>query len=221
MSHPDRLLTPDNCVFAFIDYQPEQFRGVSSKDKLDLMLNVLALARVARDFKIPTVLSTVAVKMGVNQPTETELKKFLPPDIQEIDRTSMNSWEDEAFVQAIRATGRRKIVMAGLWTEVCVAFPTLDALSDGYEVFPVIDAIGGVTAEAHQTAVLRMIQAGAQPVTTLALACELQRDWARGNGDTLRTIMRWYFERLRGLKARESGVRLNHQVATAQTSPPH
>jgi len=105
--------------------------------------------------------------------------------------------------EAVRETGKKKIIMSGLWTEVCVAFPTLDALKDGYEVYPVIDAIGGVTPETHQTAVDRMIQAGARPITTLALACELQRDWSRGNGDTLRDIFHWYF--------REKELRHGHQ----------
>lgn len=192
----DHLLTPENSLFVFIDYQPEQFMGVGSKTKEELLLNVITLGKIARDFSVPTILSTVGVNMGVNQGTVPELRNLFP-DIEEIDRTTLNSWEDPEFLRAVELTGRKKIVMSGLWTEVCVAFPTLDAIQDGYEVYPVIDAIGGVTEESHQTAVSRMIQAGANPITTLALACELQRDWARGKGNTLRTIMRGYFGEMR------------------------
>jgi nicotinamidase-related amidase len=195
----DELLTPQNSVIAFIDYQPEQFSGVSSRSYEELLLNVVTLGKIARDFKLPTVLSTVGVELGVNEKTAVELKSVLN-HVEEIDRTTMNSWEDPQFVEAIKATGKKKIIMAGLWTEVCVAFPTLDAIKEGFEVYPVIDAIGGVTADAHESAVQRMIQAGARPITTLQLACELQRDWARGHGNTLRSIMRGYFGELRNLK---------------------
>lgn len=187
----DHLVTPQNSVFVFIDYQPEQFYSVKSKRRDELLLNILTLGRMAHDFNVPVVLSTVGVELGVNRPTIPELKKLFA-DQPEIDRTSLNAWEDDEFVAAVRKTGRKKIIMSGLWTEVCVAFPTLDALEDGYEVYPVIDAIGGVTEETHRIAVERMTQAGAQPVTALALACELQRDWARDKGTTLRSIFVWY-----------------------------
>lgn len=189
----DQLLAPENCVFTFIDYQPEQFLGVHSKDRDELLMNAVTLGRIAHDFAVPVVLSTVGVQMGVNQATSPELREVLG-DVHEIDRTTLNAWEDRDFVSAVKKTGRKKIVMSGLWTEVCVAFPTLDALQDDYEVYIVVDAIGGVTQEAHEAALQRMIQAGAQPITTLALACELQRDWARNQGDTLRGIMRGYFQ---------------------------
>ncbi|AZZ37820.1 hydrolase [Bdellovibrio sp. qaytius] len=201
----DHLLTPENCLFAFIDYQPEQFRGVGSKSSSELLLNAITLGKIARAFDVPTVVTTVGVQMGVNQGTQKDLIDALPPQI-EIDRTTLNSWEDENFLSAIVASGRKKIVMAGLWTEVCVAYPTLDAIKDGYEVYPVIDAIGGVTKDSHEAAVQRMIQAGAIPVTALAIACELQRDWARSQGHALRTIMQDYFRQSRFLKekAREN-----------------
>lgn len=198
----DDLLTPENSVIAFIDYQHEQFLGVNSRPNDELLMNVVTLGKIAHDFKIPTVLTTVGVELGVNQKTIKELKEILR-DIEEIDRTTLNSWEDPQFLDAIQATGKKKIIMAGLWTEVCVAFPTLDAINDGYEVYPVIDAIGGVTVEAHEMAIQRMIQAGAHPITTLQLACELQRDWAREDGDTLRTIMRGYFGEMRQLVNRD------------------
>lgn len=196
----DDLLTPQNSVIAFIDYQPEQFSGVGSRPYHELLMNVVTLGKIARDFKLPTVLTTVGVQLGVNQGTAVELKSVLPY-VEEIDRTTLNSWEDPQFLDAIQSTGKKKIIMAGLWTEVCVAFPTLDAINEGYEVYPVIDAIGGVTTEAHESAVQRMIQAGARPITTLQLACELQRDWARGHGNTLRTIMRSYFGDMRRISS--------------------
>lgn len=195
----DHLLTPDNSVIAFIDYQPEQFLGVGSRNREELLLNVVALGRIARDFKVPTVLTTVAVQMGANQATVSELREMLA-DAPEIDRTTMNSWEDEDFVGAIKKTGRKKIIFSGLWTEVCVAFPALDALKEGFDVYFVEDAIGGVSKDAHDSAVTRMVQAGAHPITTLALACELQRDWARGHGNTLRSIFQWYFPAMRRLR---------------------
>lgn len=207
----DDLLTPQNCVIAFIDYQPEQFSGVSSRPYNELLLNVVTLGKIARDFKIPTVLSTVGVQLGVNQGTAPELRNVLP-NVEEIDRTTLNAWEDPQFLDAIQATGKKKIIMSGLWTEVCVAFPALDAINEGYDVYPVIDAIGGVSLEAHEMAVRRMIQAGAKPITTLQLACELQRDWARGHDNTLRTIMRGYFGEMRKLNQFER----NHGHASHQ-----
>ncbi|MES2803718.1 MAG: isochorismatase family protein [Bdellovibrionota bacterium] len=195
----DHLLTPENSVIAFIDYQPEQFRGVGSKSASELLLNVVTLGKIAKAFDVPAVVTTVGVQLGVNQGTHKDLIDALPPQI-EIDRSTLNSWEDENFISAIARTGRKKIIMAGLWTEVCVAYPTLDAIKDGYQVYPVIDAIGGVTQETHEAAVQRMLQAGAIPITALALACEMQRDWARGHGHSLRTIMQDYFRQARFLK---------------------
>lgn len=197
--NPDALITPDNAVITFIDYQPEQYAGVSSMPHEELLANVTLLGHVATSFGLPVVLSTVYVKHGMGA-TNRELREALP-GVAEIDRTSMNSWEDPEFRAAIEATGRRKLIIAGLWTEVCVAFPTLDALREGYEVYFVVDAIGGVSATAHEAAVQRMIQAGATPITVLALACELQRDWGRPQADRLRAVMREYFSTHRALRA--------------------
>ena len=197
--NPDALITPDNAVITFIDYQPEQYAGVTSMPHEELLANVTLLGHVATSFGLPVVLSTVYVKHGMGA-TNRELREALP-GVEEIDRTSMNSWEDPEFRAAIEATGRRKLVVAGLWTEVCVAFPTLDALREGYEVYFVVDAIGGVSATAHEAAVQRMIQAGATPITVLALACELQRDWGRPQADRLRAVMREYFSTHRALRA--------------------
>ena len=134
--------------------------------------------KVAQLFGLPIVHSTVNVSTGLQEPTVQPLAELLsgyPP----IDRTTINAWEDPNFVAAVRATGRRKLVMAALWTEMCLAFPTLDALREGFEVYPVTDAVGGTSAEAHRAALERIVQAGAQPVTWVSLAGELQRDWAR------------------------------------------
>jgi nicotinamidase-related amidase len=195
----DSLLTPQNAVLALIDYQPEQYAGVTSVAHGELLAHVTMLGRVATVFKLPVVLSTVYVKHGMSG-TNPELLEALP-GVPEIDRTSMNSWEDPDFREAVERTGRKKLVIAGLWTEVCVAFPTLDALRAGYEVYVVEDAIGGVSRVAHEAAMQRMIQAGAVPISVLGLACELQRDWGRPDADRLRGIMREYFGKLRALKA--------------------
>ena len=195
----DPLLTSENAVLALIDYQREQYAGVASVAHDELLVHVTMLGRVATMFKLPVVLSTVYVKHGMSG-TNAELREALP-GVSEIDRTTMNSWEDPEFRGAIERTGRKKLIIAGLWTEVCVAFPTLDALRANYEVYVVADAIGGVSRVAHESAMQRMIQAGAIPISVLGLACELQRDWGRPEADRLRAIMREYFGKLKALKA--------------------
>ena len=197
----DSLLTPQNAVLALIDYQPDQYAGVGSVGHDELLTHVTMLGRVATTFELPVVLSTVYVKHGMSG-TNMELRDALP-GVPEIDRTSMNSWEDPEFVAAVERTGRKKLVIAGLWTEVCVVFPTLDALRAGYQVYVVVDAIGGVSHVAHESAMQRMIQAGAIPISVLALACELQRDWGRPEANRLRLIMREYFGKLKALKAQD------------------
>jgi len=194
----DPLLTPQNAVLAMIDYQPEQYAGVRSVGRDELLAHVTMLGRVATTFGLPVVLSTVYVKHGMSG-TNPELREVLP-GVAEIDRTSMNSWEDEEFRAAVERSGRKKLILAGLWTEVCVAFPALDALRAGYEVYVVADAIGGVSKVAHEAALQRMTQAGATPITVLGLACELQRDWGRPGADRLRAVMREYFSKLKSSK---------------------
>ncbi|HEU5295917.1 MAG TPA: hydrolase [Burkholderiaceae bacterium] len=198
----DTLITPQNSVLALIDYQPEQYNGVSSVGRQELLHHVTMLGRVATTFELPVVLSTVYVKHGMSG-TNAELREVLP-GVPEIDRTSMNSWEDPDFVAAVKATGRKKLILAGLWTEVCVAFPALDALEAGYMVYVVVDAIGGVSKVAHDSAIQRMVQKGVAPITVLSLACELQRDWGRPGADRLRSIMREYFAGLRTLRSAHS-----------------
>jgi nicotinamidase-related amidase len=177
MSKIRGLLTPDKSALILIDHQPQMFFGVQSTDRQTLVNNVLGLAKAAKVFKVPTILTTVAAE-SFSGPLFPELQAVFP-DQKPIDRTSMNSWEDRNFVKAVKKTGRKKLIMAALWTEVCLAFPVISAIEAGYEVYAVVDASGGTTVEAHQTAVQRMIQAGAVPVTWLQVLCEFQRDWAR------------------------------------------
>ena len=171
------LLSPHNCVLALIDHEPQMFFGVQSTDRQTIINNVVGLAKAAKIFKVPTVLTTVAAKT-FSGPMIPQLQAVFP-DQKPIDRTSLNSWEDKNFVAAIEKTNRTKIVMAALWTEVCLAFPALSALQAGYEVYAVIDASGASSTEAHEMAIKRMTQAGIIPVTWLQVLCELQRDWAR------------------------------------------
>src|ERR1700756_3939719 len=174
----DHLLTPQNSVLAVIDYQPSQFAGVNSMDRELLLENIVSTVKTAKAFHLPIVHSTINVATGRGQPTVPELAELLTDD-PPVDRTTTNAWEDAEFLAAVRATGRRKLILCALWTEICMAFPALDALREGYDVYPVVDAIGGTSEEAHETGLQRVIQAGARPVTWVALAVELQRDWAR------------------------------------------
>ena len=174
----DHLLTPDNAAFLLIDYQPSQIAGVHSMDRALLLKNAVSTVRTIKAFGIPVAHSTINVAAGRGQPTLPELADLLKDD-KPVDRTTTNSWEDIEFLQAVRATGRRKLIICALWTEICLAFTALDALREGYEVYPVVDAIGGTSPEAHQAGLDRVMQAGGQPVSWVSLAVELQRDWAR------------------------------------------
>jgi nicotinamidase-related amidase len=173
----DHLITPENAAFLFIDYQPSQLATIRSMDHALLLKNAVSTVRTIKTFGVPVVHSTVNVANGQG-PTLSELGVLLADD-KPLDRTSVNSWEDIEFVQAVHATGRRKLVICALWTEVCMAFTALDALRDGYEVYPVVDAIAGTSPEAHRAGLERVVQAGGQPISWVSLACELQRDWAR------------------------------------------
>jgi nicotinamidase-related amidase len=195
----DHLLTPENCILVLIDYQPEQYHTVTSSSREEIDLNVVALCKFAQAFAVPVIVSTVAVGMGVNEGTAQLILDELP-GVKEIDRTGVNSWEDEEFRNAIRKSGRKKVVIAGLWTEVCLTFPTLDMLAEGYEVYPVADAVGGISPVSHTRAFDRMIQAGAQPVTAVSFGSELMRNWARPSSDKFRQVLRWYFPKRVELK---------------------
>ena len=174
----DHLLTPQNSVLLVIDYQPTQVNSIKSMDHQTLVDNVVTVAKTARAYGVPIVHSTVNVKTGANQPTVQPLLDAIGGG-NVLDRTQINAWEDVEFRRAVESTGRRKPIMTALWTEACLAFPTLDALRDGFDVYPVVDAVGGTSVTAHETALRRAEQAGARLITIPQLLCELQRDWAR------------------------------------------
>jgi nicotinamidase-related amidase len=175
----DHLITPDNAAFLLIDYQPAQIAAVRSMDTALLLKNAVSTVRIIKTFGVPVVHSTVNVTSGRGgQPTLPDLAALLAED-KPLDRTTVNSWEDIEFLRAVHATGRRKLIICALWTEICMAFTALDALHEGYEVYPVVDAIGGTSPEAHRAGLERVTQAGGKPVSWVSLACELQRDWAR------------------------------------------
>ena len=172
----DALLRPQDSIVVLIDHQPFQFANLHSHEPTMIANNVIGLAKTAKVFGVPTILTTVLEERG------GYLIKGLQdvyPDQKPIDRTFINTWQDARVVDEVKKSGRKQLVLAALWTEVCLAMPTLHALAEGYDVFIVTDASGGVSVEAHDMAVRRMTAAGAVPITWLALAAEWQRDWAR------------------------------------------
>ncbi|SCE37394.1 hydrolase [Streptomyces sp. OspMP-M43] len=172
----DALLTPEESVLVLIDHQPFQFANLHSHEPTMIVNNVVGLAKAARVYDVPTILTTVLEERGglIIQGIQDVF-----PDQKPIDRTFINTWQDRRVVDAVKATGRKKLVLAGLWTEICLAMPAIQAAGEGYEVYAVTDASGGVSAEAHDMAVRRMVQAGVVPITWLAVMGEWQRDWAR------------------------------------------
>lgn len=174
----DHLLTPQNAALLIIDYQPTQVNSIKSMDHATLVDHIVTVARAGVAYGLPIILSTVNVQTAVNKPTVQPLLDVVG-DVRVYDRTTINAWEDVEFRSAVEVTGRRKLIMTALWTEACLAFPTLDALRAGYEVFPVVDAVGGTSPIAHETGLRRVEQAGAQLTSITQLLCELQRDWAR------------------------------------------
>jgi len=171
------MLSPQNSAIALIDYQPAMYQGVQSHDRLVTFNNVQVLAKAAKLFGIPTVISTIA-KDSFSGPFMPEVTNLFPQHVV-IDRTAMNGWLDANFRKAIHDTKRKKVVLAGLWTEVCVLFPTLEMLKEGFEVYIPADACGDVSLEAHNRSMDRAVQAGAIPITSLQYVFELQQDWAR------------------------------------------
>ena len=172
----EALLTPDNCVVVMIDHQPFQLANVNSHEPTMVINNAIGLAMTAKAYGIPTILTTVTEERG------GQIFKGIQdifPDPKTINRTYINAWEDQRVVEAVKTTGRRKVVFAALWTEMCLAMPAIQAMGEGYDVYVVTDASGGVSVEAHDMAIRRLVAAGAQPITWLAMAGELQRDWAR------------------------------------------
>lgn len=174
----DHLLTPKNAALLIIDYQPVQVNSINSMDRKQLIDNIMITAQTAKAYNLPIILSTVNVKTGVNKETILVLKQLLS-DVPSYDRTSINAWEDKEFYEAVKATGRKKLLIAALWTEACLTYPTLDAMKEGYEVYPVVDSVGGTSVLAHETALRRIEQAGAKLTTNTQVICELQRDWNR------------------------------------------
>ena len=183
------LLTADNCAVVFIDHQPQMTFGVANIERQSLINNVVLLAKCSKLFGVPAVLTSVETESFSGYIWPQLLDVF--PDQKPIERTSMNSWDDEEFRKAVEATGKKNIIMCGLWTEVCVAWPTLNMINEGYNVFVVDDACGATSEVAHQRAMDRMIQAGAVPCTTIHTILEYQRDWAnREHYDELMNILR-------------------------------
>jgi nicotinamidase-related amidase len=171
------LLNPQNSALILIDFQPQMTFGVANIDRQALFNNVILLAKAAKIFNVPTILTTVETKSFSGNMWPQLLDIF--PDQEPVERSSMNSWEDAKLVAAVAATGRKKLIMAALWTEVCLTFPALEALQAGYEVYAVEDASGGTSVAAHNAAMRRIEQAGVAPVTALQVLLEYQRDWAR------------------------------------------
>jgi nicotinamidase-related amidase len=172
----EALLTPGNCVLVMIDHQPFQLANVNSHEPTMVINNAIGLAMTAKAYGIPTILTTV------NEESGGRIFKGIQdvfPDHETINRTYINAWEDQRVVEAVKKTRRNKLVFAALWTEMCLAMPAIHAMGDGYDVYVVTDASGGVSVEAHDMAIRRLVAAGAQPITWLAMAGELQRDWAR------------------------------------------
>lgn len=174
----DHLLSPGNSALLVIDYQPPQVYTSVSADPNSLVPNVVALTKVAKLFELPILAATVGVANGTNPDTIPQLREQLA-GVPSYDRTAINAWEDADFVQAVRDLNRNKLIMVGLWTEVCLVFPALDAIRDGFEVYPVVDCVGGTSREAHEAGIQRIVQAGAHPVSWISVLCELQRDWNR------------------------------------------
>ena len=182
----DSLLTPENAAFLLIDYQPVQVNSIASMERQRLVTNIVRATRAAIAFGLPIVHSTVNVAAGRNKPTIAVLRRMLEK-YPTFDRTSINAWEDIEFRAAVENTGRRKLILAALWTEACLTFPALDALRQGYEVYALADAVGGTSVTAHEMALRRVEQAGAQMLGVTQLYCELQRDWQRK--DTLAVFL--------------------------------
>jgi len=174
----DHLLTPENSALIIIDYQPIQVSSIRSMRRDELVFNIASVAKAAMTFNVPIVHSTVNVQTGRNKPPIQELQDVIG-HLPTYDRTSINSWEDVEFKEAVKALGRRKLIMTALWTEACLTFPALDAIQEGYEVYVPTDAVGGTSLAAHEAALKRIEQAGAKLISRVQMYCELQRDWVR------------------------------------------
>jgi nicotinamidase-related amidase len=216
------MMTKDLCVWTYensalvlIDYQKEMFETIRSETSAELAdFNVRLLARTAKAFNMPVVLSTVGVKYGINGPTHASILSELP-DIEPIDRTSMNAFEDRAFSNAVKNTGQKRMIFGGLHTEICLTFAVIQGLKDGYEGMFVTDAVSGRSQSAHRTAIERMAHPGAVPSTALAVVTELFRDWASPLADKAREVIYWYFAEVTKLKADVGVSEVEKQAALA------
>ena len=192
MRGPTTVWTHEDVALVLIDFQKEMFENVRSETPDPLIeLNVKFLIRIAKAFDIPIVFSTVGVDIGVNGPTRPSIQAELP-DGKPIDRTSMNAWRDKAFHGAVQKTGKKRIIYAALWTEICLTYPVLESMKDGYEAMFVVDAVGGRSQIAHRTAIDRMIAAGAIANTSMAVVTELFLDWASPLAEKARPALNWY-----------------------------
>ncbi|MEI2300552.1 MULTISPECIES: hydrolase [Ensifer] len=176
--HTDHLITPENSAVLIIDYQPVQVSSIRSMRQDELVFNITGIAKLAKNYGVPVIHTAVNLATGRNKPPIQELQDILG-DVPVIDRTSINAWEDAEFKQAVKALGRRKLIMAALWTEVCLVYPALDALKEGYEVYVPVDAVGGTSVTAHEAGLRRIEQAGGIASSRVQLYCEYQRDWNR------------------------------------------
>jgi nicotinamidase-related amidase len=191
----------EDVALVLIDYQKEMFETVRSETPADLIdLNVRLLIKAAKAFGVPIVLSSVGVEMGVNHPTRQSILDELP-GIKVIDRSSMNAWEDRPFLDAVKKTGRKRIIFGALYTEICLAYPVVDAMAEGYEATFVVDAVGGMSQLAHRTAIERLAHAGAVPNTALALVTEMFRDWKSPVSDKARDIIKPYLAEVKRFAA--------------------
>lgn len=173
----DKLITPDNTVFMFIDQQPQMYFGLGSHDTKDVINAIVALSKTRKIWDIPTVFTTLTTDTFTGEVPQQQQREF--ENDTPIDRTLLNAQEDQRVVDEVKKSGRKKIIMSGLWTEICVLLPAISAADQGYDVYVVTDACGGITKEAHDMAVIRMTEAGVIPMTWVQVLCELQRDWAR------------------------------------------
>jgi nicotinamidase-related amidase len=208
--------TYEDCALLLIDHQNEMFETIRSETSADLAdLNVRLLARTAKAFNMPVVLSTVGVKYGLNGPTHESILSELP-GVEAIDRTSMNAFEDRAFSDAVKKTGRKRLIFGGLHTEICLTFAVVEALKNGYEGMFVVDAVGGRSQAAHSTAIERLAHAGAVPNTALAVVTELFRDWTSPLADKAREVIYWYFAEVPKLNANVGVSEAEKRAVTAK-----
>jgi nicotinamidase-related amidase len=208
--------TSEDCALVLIDYQNEMFEVIRSETSADLVeMHVRLLAKTAKAFDMPIVLSTVGVGYGLNGPTLPSIVSELD-GIEAIDRSSMNAFEDQAFSDAVKATGRKRLIIAGLHTEICLTFASVHALKDGYDVMYVTDAVGGRSQAAHRAGIERLAHAGAVPTTALAVVTELFRDWAGPLAQPALDVIYWYFREIPELTDQVGVAEAEKQAAAAR-----